>query len=104
MNDVFWLSEAQMRRIEPYVPLSYGISGVDDRRIVSGIVFAIRNGCAGATRRRTAASLLKRRRLLPAVSGASKTGDAFTPAATNAPTPSCRPSLLPPPSSSGSDQ
>jgi transposase len=38
------LSEAQMRRIEPYFPLSHGIPRVDDRRIVSGIIFVIRNG------------------------------------------------------------
>jgi putative transposase len=24
MNDLIWLSEAQMRRIEPYFPLSHG--------------------------------------------------------------------------------
>ena len=44
MSDLFWLSEAQMRRIEPYFPLSHGIPRVDDRRIVSGIIFVIRNG------------------------------------------------------------
>lgn len=44
MSDLIWLSEAQMRRIEPYFPLSHGIPRVDDRRIVSGIVFVIRNG------------------------------------------------------------
>jgi len=33
-----------MRRIEPYFPLSHGIPRVDDRRIVSGIIFVIRNG------------------------------------------------------------
>ncbi len=44
MSDLIWLSEAQMRRIEPYFPLSHGVSRVDDRRIVSGIVFVIRNG------------------------------------------------------------
>ena len=44
MTDLFLLSEAQMRRIEPYFPLSHGIARVDDRRMVSGIVFVIRNG------------------------------------------------------------
>ena len=39
-----WLSEAQMRRISPYFPLSHGISRVDDRRVISGIIFVIRNG------------------------------------------------------------
>jgi putative transposase len=33
-----------MRRIEPYFPLSHGIPRVDDRRIISGIIFVIRNG------------------------------------------------------------
>jgi putative transposase len=44
MSDLFWLSKAQMRRIEPYFPLSHGIPRVDDRRVISGIVFVIRNG------------------------------------------------------------
>ena len=44
MSDLIWLSEAQMRRIEPDFPLSHGIPRVDDRRVVSGIVFVIRNG------------------------------------------------------------
>ncbi len=33
-----------MRRIEPYFPLSHGVPRVDDRRIVSGIIFVVRNG------------------------------------------------------------
>ena len=44
MSDLFLLSEAQMRRIEPYFPLSHGIARVDDRLIVSGIIYVIRNG------------------------------------------------------------
>ncbi|WP_086012830.1 MULTISPECIES: IS5 family transposase [Sphingobium] len=44
MSDLLWLSEAQMRRIEPYFPLSHGVPRVDDRRIISGIIFVIRNG------------------------------------------------------------
>ena len=44
MSDLFWLSEAQMRRIEPYFPLSHGVPRVDDRRVISGIIFVIRNG------------------------------------------------------------
>ena len=44
MDDLFLLSEAQMRRIEPFFPLSHGIPRVDDRRVISGIVFVIRNG------------------------------------------------------------
>ena len=44
MSDLFMLSKAQMRRIEPYFPLSHGVPRVDDRRILSGIIFVIRNG------------------------------------------------------------
>jgi putative transposase len=44
MSDLIWLTEAQMRKIEPYFPLSHGIPRVDDRRIISGIIFVIRNG------------------------------------------------------------
>ena len=44
MSDLFWLSAAQMRRIEPCFPLSHGVPRVDDRRVISGIIFVIRNG------------------------------------------------------------
>jgi len=44
MSDLIWLSEAQMRQIEPYFPLSHGVPRVDDRRVLSGIIFVIRNG------------------------------------------------------------
>ena len=40
----FLLSERQMARISPYFPLSHGVPRVDDRRVVSGIVYVIRNG------------------------------------------------------------
>jgi hypothetical protein len=40
-----------MRRIEPYFPLSHGVARVDGRRVISGIIFVIRNDCAGAMRR-----------------------------------------------------
>lgn len=44
MSDLFLLTEAQMRRIEPYFPLSHGVPRVDDRRVLSGIVYVIKNG------------------------------------------------------------
>ncbi len=44
MSDLFWLSDKQMRRIEPWFPLSHGVPRVDDRRVISGIIFVIRNG------------------------------------------------------------
>ncbi len=33
-----------MRRIEPHFPLSHGVPRVDDRRVILGIIFVIRNG------------------------------------------------------------
>lgn len=44
MADLFWLSKAQLRRIEPYFPLSHGVPRVDDCRVISGIIHIIRNG------------------------------------------------------------
>ena len=44
MSDLIWLTEAQMRRIRPCFPLSHGVARVDDRRVISGIIFVIRNG------------------------------------------------------------
>ena len=44
MSDLFWFSDKQMRRIEPLFPLSHGVPRVDDRRVISGIIFVIRNG------------------------------------------------------------
>ena len=44
MDDLLLLTRSQMRRIEPYFPLSHGIPRVDDRRVLSGILFVIRNG------------------------------------------------------------
>lgn len=43
MSDLFLLGERQMARIERYFPLSHGVPRVDDRRVVSGIVYVIRN-------------------------------------------------------------
>src|SRR5215211_9240567 len=44
MCDLFLLSQAQMARIVPYFPLAHGVPRVDDQRVVSGIVYVIRNG------------------------------------------------------------
>ena len=44
MTDLIWFSDAQMVRIEPYFPLSHGVPRVDDRKVISGIIFVIRNG------------------------------------------------------------
>ncbi|OUI97796.1 transposase [Acetobacter sp. DsW_54] len=44
VSDVFMLSERQMERIEPFFPLAHGVPCVNDRRVLSGIVYVIRNG------------------------------------------------------------
>nr|WP_090964826.1 IS5 family transposase [Aureimonas phyllosphaerae] len=43
-GQLFLLSERQMARISPHFPLSHGVPRVDDRRVVSGVVYVIRNG------------------------------------------------------------
>ena len=44
MPDLFWLSDAQMARLELYFPKPHGKPRVDDRRVSSGIIFINRNG------------------------------------------------------------
>jgi putative transposase len=40
----FLLTPAQLRRLAPHFPLSHGVPRVDDRRVLSGIIYVIRNG------------------------------------------------------------
>jgi putative transposase len=44
MTEMILLSEDQMSRISPFFPLSHGMPRVDERRVISGISFVIRNG------------------------------------------------------------
>jgi len=44
MSDLFWLTDAQMARLEPFFPKPHGKPRVDDRRVLSGIIFINRNG------------------------------------------------------------
>ena len=44
MSVLFLLSKVQMARISPHFPLAHGVPRVDDRRVVSGIIYVIRNG------------------------------------------------------------
>jgi len=37
MSDQFWLTPAQLKRIEPHFPLSHGILRIDDLPVISGI-------------------------------------------------------------------
>ena len=39
MSNLYWLTEAQMERLRPYFPKSRGRARVDDRRVLSGIIF-----------------------------------------------------------------
>ena len=44
MSDLFWLTNEQVARLKPFFPLSHGVPRVDDRRVLSGIIFVNRNG------------------------------------------------------------
>ena len=44
MSDLVLLPIAHMRRIEPFFPRSRGLARVDDRRVISGIIYVIRHG------------------------------------------------------------
>lgn len=44
ISDLYWLTKEQMVRLRPYFPKSHGKPRVDDRRVLSGIVFVNRNG------------------------------------------------------------
>ena len=44
MSELFMLTRQQINRMKPYFPLSHGVERVDDRRVLSGIIYVIRNG------------------------------------------------------------
>lgn len=44
MDVPIFLSEAQTLGIEPFFPLSHGVPRVDDRQVVSGIIYVIKHG------------------------------------------------------------
>ena len=44
MSNLFWLTDEQMARLRPFFPKSHGKPRVDDRRVLSGIIFVNRNG------------------------------------------------------------
>lgn len=44
MSELVVLSKKQFQRIKPYFPLSRGVPRVDDLRVISGIIYVIRNG------------------------------------------------------------
>lgn len=44
MSELFWLTEAQVERLRPFFPKSRGRARVDDRRVLSGIIYVNRGG------------------------------------------------------------
>ena len=45
-KNLFWLSDEQWKRIEPYLPTDVrGVERADDRRVISGIVHVLKSGC-----------------------------------------------------------
>ncbi len=44
MRNLYWLSEDHMVRLRPYFPNSRGKPRVDDRLVLSGIIFINRKG------------------------------------------------------------
>ncbi len=44
MSDLFWLTDEQMERLRPFFPKSHGKPRVEDRRVLSSIIFMNRNG------------------------------------------------------------
>ena len=44
MSKLFYLSKSQMAKISPYFPLAHGVPRVDDLRVISGIIYVIKNG------------------------------------------------------------
>jgi transposase len=44
MSELYWLTDEQMERLRPFFPKSRGRPRVDDRRVLSGIIFIHRNG------------------------------------------------------------
>lgn len=44
MSDLFWLTDEQKERLRPFFPKNHGKPRVDDRRVLSGVIFVNRNG------------------------------------------------------------
>src|ERR1700757_1115840 len=45
-KNLFWLSDDQWGRIEPFLPRDVrGVERVDDRRVISGIIHVLKTGC-----------------------------------------------------------
>ena len=47
MDGLFWLREEQLEKIKPFFPKSRGVSRVDDRKVLSGIIYTHCHQSAG---------------------------------------------------------
>ncbi len=65
----FLLTLAQMRRLSPHFPLSHGIARVDDRRVLSGIIYVIGAAFCGEMHPRP--TVLTRRSTIGSSAGAA---------------------------------
>jgi transposase len=43
MSNLFWLTDEQVERLKPFFPKSHGKPRVDNRHVLSGIIFIDRN-------------------------------------------------------------
>ena len=44
MSHLFWLTEEQVERISPFFPRSRGVDRADDCKVLSAIIYVIKNG------------------------------------------------------------
>ena len=44
MSELIQLRNSQMARLSPHSSLTHGVPRVDDKRVVSGIIYVIRSG------------------------------------------------------------
>jgi transposase len=44
VSNLFWLTDEQVDRLKPFFPKCHGKPRVDDRRVLSGMIFINRNG------------------------------------------------------------
>ena len=44
MSRLFWLTEEQVERISPFFPKARGVDRADDRKVLSEIIYVIKNG------------------------------------------------------------
>ena len=60
MSQLFSLSAEQPERIKPFFPRSHGIPRVDDRKVISGIIYVIKHGLVNSNCKCTGEGLVKK--------------------------------------------